>query len=139
MIQNRTGTAVVAPAFFCAFQNIEQNVRHQLQKLRTHPWIPQKVAVRGFVYDVTTSLLHEIKDAWTLFCARRRLAFHPLGPVTHKPGKFGTRRVFVREGDPQALDNALRQVHLFWVILNYLYISERNTKSNLPGDPSSLW
>jgi carbonic anhydrase len=61
-IQNRTGTAVVAPAFFYAFQNIEQNVLHQLQKLRTHPWIPQKVDVRGFVYDVTTGLLREIKD-----------------------------------------------------------------------------
>ena len=62
-IQNRTGTAVVAPAFFYAFQNIEQNVLHQLQKLRTHPWIPRKVTVRGFVYDVTTGLLREIKDA----------------------------------------------------------------------------
>jgi carbonic anhydrase len=62
-IQNRTGTAVVAPAFFYAFQNSEQNVRHQLQKLRTHPWIPKKVVVRGFVYDVTTGLLREIKNA----------------------------------------------------------------------------
>ena len=62
-IQNRTGTAVVAPAFFYTFQDIEQNVRHQLQKLRTHPWIQQRVAIRGFVYDVTTGLLREIKDA----------------------------------------------------------------------------
>jgi carbonic anhydrase len=60
-IQNRTGTAAIAPAFFYAFQNIEENVRHQLQKLRTHPWIPEKVMVRGFVYDVTTGLLREIK------------------------------------------------------------------------------
>jgi carbonic anhydrase len=61
-IQNRTGTAAVAPAFFYAFKNIDENVRHQLQKLRTHPWIPDKVAVRGFVYDVTTGLLREIKN-----------------------------------------------------------------------------
>jgi hypothetical protein len=27
-IQNRAGTAAVAPAFFYAFQNIEENVRH---------------------------------------------------------------------------------------------------------------
>ena len=59
-IQNRTGTAAVAPAFFYAFKNIDENVRHQLQKLRTHPWIPEKVAIRGFVYDVTTGLLLEI-------------------------------------------------------------------------------
>jgi carbonic anhydrase len=62
-IQNRTGTAAVSPAFFYAFQNIEENVRHQLQKLRTHPWIPEKVAIRGFVYDVTTGLLREIKNS----------------------------------------------------------------------------
>jgi carbonic anhydrase len=59
-IQNRTGTAAISPAFFYAFQNIEENVRHQLQKLRTHPWIPKEVAVRGFVYDVTNGKLREI-------------------------------------------------------------------------------
>ena len=61
-IHKRTGTAAVSPAFFYAFQDIEKNVRHQLQKLRTHPWI-QNVAARCFVYDVTTGLLHEVKDA----------------------------------------------------------------------------
>ena len=61
-IQNRSGTAAVSPAFFYAFQNIDENVRHQLQKLRSHPWIPEKVAVRGFVYDVATGRLREIKD-----------------------------------------------------------------------------
>ena len=62
-IQNRTGTAVVAPASFYTFQNVEENVRHQLQKLRSHPWIPESVAVRGFVYDVTNGRLREIKGA----------------------------------------------------------------------------
>jgi carbonic anhydrase len=62
-IQNRTGKAAVTPGFFYAFQNIEENVRHQLQKLRTHPWIPESVAVRGFVYDLTRGRLREIKDA----------------------------------------------------------------------------
>src|ERR1700757_2430541 len=61
-IQNRTGTAAIAPAFFFAFQNIEENVRHQLQKLRTQPWIPAKIGVRGFVYDVSTGKLREVKD-----------------------------------------------------------------------------
>ena len=62
-IQNCTGTAAVAPAFFYAFQDIEENVRHQLQKLRTHPWVPKSVAVRGFVYDVASGRLCEIKQA----------------------------------------------------------------------------
>ena len=61
-IQNRAGTAAIAPAFFHAFQNIEENVRHQLQKLRTHPWIPKNVVTRGFVYDVTTGRLREVID-----------------------------------------------------------------------------
>ncbi|HYL62773.1 MAG TPA: carbonic anhydrase [Candidatus Methylomirabilis sp.] len=61
-IQYRTGTAAIAPAFFFAFQNIEENVRHQLQKLRTHPWIPEKIVIRGFIYDVTSGKLREVKD-----------------------------------------------------------------------------
>ena len=61
-IQNRAGTAALAPAFFYAFQNIEENVRHQLQKLRTHPWVPKEVAVRGFVYDVSSGRLREITE-----------------------------------------------------------------------------
>ena len=61
-IQNRAGTAAVAPAFFFAFQNIDENVRHQLQKLRTHPWSPNEVSVRGFVYNVSSGLLREITD-----------------------------------------------------------------------------
>jgi carbonic anhydrase len=60
-IQNRAGTAAISPAFFYAFQNVEENVRHQLEKLRTHPWVPKEVAVRGFVYDVSSGKLREIK------------------------------------------------------------------------------
>jgi carbonic anhydrase len=59
-IQNRAGTAAIAPAFFYAFQNIEDNVRQQLQKLHTHPWIPEEVTVRGFVYDVSSGRLREV-------------------------------------------------------------------------------
>ena len=61
-IENRSGTAAVVPAFFYVFKNIDENVRHQLQKLRTHPWIPKEVAVRGFVYDVTSGRLREISS-----------------------------------------------------------------------------
>jgi carbonic anhydrase len=61
-IQNRAGTAAISPSFFYAFQNIEENVRNQLQKLHSHPWVPQTVTVRGFVYDVTSGLLREVKS-----------------------------------------------------------------------------
>ena len=61
-IEKATGTAAIAPVRFYAFQDIDENVRQQLQKLRTHPWIPKTVAVRGFVYDVVTGRLREIRD-----------------------------------------------------------------------------
>ncbi len=59
-IQSRAGTAAVAPAHFYCFRDLDQNVRDQIQKLRTHAWVPKTVVVRGFVYDVTTGLLREI-------------------------------------------------------------------------------
>ena len=62
-IQNRAGTDAVSPSYFYAFQNIDENVRHQLQKLRSHPWIPDSVVVRGFVYDVSNGRLREIKQS----------------------------------------------------------------------------
>ncbi len=60
-IQQRAGTAAIAPASFYAFQDVDENVREQLQKLRTHPWVPQSVSVRGFVYEVESGRLREVK------------------------------------------------------------------------------
>ncbi|MFZ0821374.1 MAG: carbonic anhydrase [Candidatus Acidiferrales bacterium] len=62
-IQNRTGFASTVPALFHAFRDVDQNVRLQLRKLQGHPWIAGQVGVRGFVYDVASGLLREIKDA----------------------------------------------------------------------------
>ena len=62
-LQKQTGTAVVSPHAFHAFTNLEENVRQQIQKVRSHPWIPKSVSVRGFVYDVKTGRLKEIAEA----------------------------------------------------------------------------
>jgi carbonic anhydrase len=59
-IVDAAGTVAVAPALFYAFKDIDENVRQQLQKLRSHPWIPKTLTIRGFVYDVETGLLREI-------------------------------------------------------------------------------
>jgi carbonic anhydrase len=59
-LQQLTGTATVAPVHFHAFRNVEENVRQQLQKVKSHPWIPTQIPVRGFIYDVTTGRLHEV-------------------------------------------------------------------------------
>jgi carbonic anhydrase len=59
-LQQLTGTATVAPVHFYAFRNVEENVRQQVQKVRSHPWVPTQIPVRGFIYDVTTGRLHEV-------------------------------------------------------------------------------
>jgi len=56
----QTGTATVAPAEFHAFSDPEENVRQQIQKVTSHPWIPKDVPVRGFIYDVKTGRLTEV-------------------------------------------------------------------------------
>jgi carbonic anhydrase len=60
---NSTGKLAVVPARFYAFSDLEQNVREQVLKLRTHPWIPQQITVRGFVYDVKSGRLKEVTEA----------------------------------------------------------------------------
>jgi len=61
-IERRTGTAVISPERFYAFANVEKNVKHQLQKLKSHPWIMKEVKVRGFVYDVESGRLKEVVE-----------------------------------------------------------------------------
>ena len=60
-LEKETGTAAVAPQYFHAFPNLEENVQRQIQRLRSHPWIPEQIAVRGFIYDVKTGKLREVK------------------------------------------------------------------------------
>ena len=59
-IRERGGVDAAPPAVFHAFQDLDENVRRQLQTLRSHPWVPKEVAVRGFVYDVATGRLREV-------------------------------------------------------------------------------
>lgn len=59
-LEQRTRTASVTPEQFHAFGNVEENVRRQIQKVRSHAWIPKEIPVRGFVYDVKTGKLKEV-------------------------------------------------------------------------------
>ena len=59
-LERNSGTATVSPAQFHSFKDVEKNVRDQLQKLRSHPWIKKEISLRGFVYDVKTGRLKEI-------------------------------------------------------------------------------
>ena len=59
-LRKQTGAAAVAPSRFYAFSNLEEDVREQVQKVRSHPWIPKSIPVRGFIYDVKTGKLREV-------------------------------------------------------------------------------
>jgi len=59
-LEQQTGTATVAPVHFHAFGDLERNVRQQVQKVKSHPWIPTSIPVRGFIYDVRTGKLNEV-------------------------------------------------------------------------------
>jgi carbonic anhydrase len=65
-LQAESGTAAVAPAHFHAFGNVEENVRQQIQKLRSHPWIPGRIPIRGFVYNEKTGRLKEVSAGTAL-------------------------------------------------------------------------
>ena len=59
-LRQQTGAAAVAPARFYGFGDLEADLREQMAKLRAHPWVPDSVTVRGFVFDVATGQLREI-------------------------------------------------------------------------------
>ena len=59
-LETQTGASAVAPAHFHAFADLEGNVRRQVRRIRSHPWIPAEIPVRGFIYDVKTGRLREI-------------------------------------------------------------------------------
>lgn len=56
-----TGDASPAPMRFFSYRDPEQNTLEQIEKVRSHPWIAKEVPVRGFVFDVETGLLREVK------------------------------------------------------------------------------
>lgn len=61
-LRSDTGKVPIIPARFLAFTDLEENVRDQIRKVRSHPWIPQSLGVRGFIYDVDTGRLAEVSS-----------------------------------------------------------------------------
>jgi carbonic anhydrase len=62
-LRKETGASAAAPATFHAFSDLEENVREQIQNIRSHPWIPRSIPVRGFIYDVKTGKLREVAES----------------------------------------------------------------------------
>ena len=61
-LAEKMGTSAGAPAHFYAFDDLEKNVREQVRRVKSHPWIPRQIPVRGFVYDVKTGKLSEVGE-----------------------------------------------------------------------------
>jgi carbonic anhydrase len=58
-IQADTG---IRPAFAAeAFSDLDEDVRQSIARIKASPFVPHKDAIRGFVYDVKTGRLREIK------------------------------------------------------------------------------
>lgn len=60
-LRKETGVVPVVPTRFLAFTDLEENIRQQIHKVRSHQWIPQSILVRGFIYDVDTGQLSSVK------------------------------------------------------------------------------
>jgi carbonic anhydrase len=54
----------IRPAFALeAFASPEGDVKQSIARIQASPFIPNKSSVRGFVYDVKTGRLNEVRDA----------------------------------------------------------------------------
>jgi carbonic anhydrase len=58
-LQEETG---IKPAWPCeTFTDVEEDVRQSVARIQASPFIPRKDSVRGFVYDVETGRLAEVR------------------------------------------------------------------------------
>ena len=58
-IEEETGTR---PAFSIhSFSNLKENVRKSIAQIQASAFIPHKEVIRGFVYEVETGNLREVK------------------------------------------------------------------------------
>src|SRR5579863_4958199 len=56
-----TGDGSPAPMRFFSYKDPEENTLEQIKKVRSHPWIAEDVPVRGFIFDVETGLIREVR------------------------------------------------------------------------------
>jgi carbonic anhydrase len=54
-------TGIKPPWSAEAFSDLEEDVRQSIRRIQADPFIPRKESVRGFVYDVRTGALTEVK------------------------------------------------------------------------------
>ncbi len=50
-----------AQLHFYSFKDLEENLRAQLQRVRENPFLPRDINLHGFIYDVKTGRLREVR------------------------------------------------------------------------------
>jgi carbonic anhydrase len=61
-LKEETGMGEALPSGFFSYTDVDENTRKQVQIVRSHPWIPKGVPVRGFVYDIDIGILREVRS-----------------------------------------------------------------------------
>jgi carbonic anhydrase len=59
-LHTQCGVWAVAPDKFHFYTDVNLATQKQVLKLRSHPWIPSNVVIRGFVFDLATGELSEV-------------------------------------------------------------------------------
>jgi carbonic anhydrase len=59
-LHKECGVWAVAPDKFHFYTDVNRATQKQVLKLRSHPWIPAEVVIRGFVFDLSTGELREV-------------------------------------------------------------------------------
>jgi carbonic anhydrase len=59
-LHSQCGVWAVAPDKFHCYSDVNRQTQKQVLKLRSHPWIPADVVIRGFVFDLSTGELREV-------------------------------------------------------------------------------
>jgi carbonic anhydrase len=56
-----TETGIRPPFALEAFTDLDNDVRQSIARIKASPFVPRKDKIRGFVYDVETGRLREVK------------------------------------------------------------------------------
>jgi carbonic anhydrase len=59
-LHTQCGVWAVAPDKFHFYTDVTLATQKQVLKLKSHPWIPPDVVIRGFVFDLATGQLREV-------------------------------------------------------------------------------
>ena len=60
--QIEADTGLRPPFALEAFPDLESDVRQSIARIKASPFVPNKDSIRGFVYEVETGRLREVKD-----------------------------------------------------------------------------